>query len=1049
MLQFVTFSDIKCFTVQHNKFMKRVCRNSTYVRYKCLNSDQSYGINEDIVQDSSRGILTVTMICSSPSPVFYQACGLKSDFKLYDGDISNPCGYICKGNVKDEKVNYFLRSDNPAISAFIQKTNLCNIRISEFLKLNMSLKDFGGKCDGYCVGIRGYKLCEDESFCNGYNYGINCDGNSLYVSNVKLCDGKQDCYDGMDETICSTINETYQTCNRHNEIVPLYDFNRCGPIILMKLIPIVHLLKIPYCKNYMDQTNCSDPDRIGIHCKINGFMSTVSKSMICNTQLDIEKSFCDDGLDIICVTPSISCKIHKHQICDRIPNCIEETDENDCSEMTVRGCERNFQTGRIIPIPFTWIKDGVVDCIDGIDETFAWPTCGFNKTQRYVSIKQNFSCPEVYLCQDGFVELHKLCDRLDSCGNENKICEHSRRQIKTFTTPMKVGNKNALLKCLPGMKELYHVHNIAGRCVSTLFEYPNYPIFGLDKFDELLTPTLPSDCKYTFGKIFVYLSCLGLCKNSSCPLKMSLRHNSCVGQYQDRIFTVANNSYLTFVLRRDIGGIRTYRSNLFPCRNKRCVTYEKVCDLVDDCGDQSDEMTCSNNFQCKSSKTFLPWSMVCDGIIDCMDFSDECNVDCGKQIISTQSMRYISWMIGILATGLNAVSLSKHVYNLTQCKVARSMFNVICLMLINLGDLLVALYLQIVIVFDILYKDSYCGMQLTWLTSRLCSFVGVLSTFGTCISVLSMTILSVNRFLVMKSGMVASPEITKKHVNKYFFITLLVIVISFAISIVPLVSFFEDFFVNGVVYSSNNPLLLGSIKKAKLFEILRAYYGRIQSKTLSWNMMESLVSDIFSKDYTVVMPRKLQFYGNDAVCLFKYFVTSEDPQWIYVWTVLTFHWFSLLVIIFSYIGIWNETKNSSAHLITSTQNDHVKQRNNAMQRKIMIIIGTDSLIWIPFLIICFLHTAEVIDATSWYSIFSMIIIPLNTVINPLILNDSVKRAALSVMSQVLEGTATVRELVRNFMSIAIENPNANDIEIPRVTEFNEAENDDADIKTNS
>ena len=1042
-------------TMQHNKFMKRVCTNGKKVRFGCLNSDQKYGINIDHVHESN--FLTVTKICQSPSPVFYQACGLFKDFKLYDGDINNPCGYICIRNLLGEKFNYFLSNNNPAITAFLQKTNLCRVPIKKFLEKKMSLIDIGGLCDGFCVGIRGYNLCEGESFCNGYNYGINCDANSLYVSNHKLCDGKQDCNDGMDETICSNINEPIQTCQRAdtvngaaNEIVPLFDFNRCGPVAILHLVPIIRLTKTPYCKNYKDQTNCSDPDRIGVHCKINGFMSTVSKRMICNKQIDLSDSFCDNGLDIICVTPSISCKIHKHQICDRIKNCIDGTDENGCSEMTVRGCERNFQTGKIIPIPFTWIKDGVIDCKNGIDETLSWSTCGFDKTQRYVSNNQSKSCPEVYLCQDGFVELHQLCDRLETCGNENKICERSRRQIKTFTSPINLRHKHFLLRCLPGMNDLYHIDKLAGRCVYNIFQYPNYTIFGLNDFDELHTPTSPSDCKYTFGKIFVYLSCLGLCKNSTCPLKRLLRHNSCVGQYQDRIFTVANNSYLTFVVRRDHDGIKNYRSNLFPCKNKRCVAYDKVCDLVDDCGDQSDEMTCNNNFQCKSSKTFLPWSMVCDGIIDCIDFSDECNAGCGKQIISSHSVRYISWIIGVLATCLNAVSLPKHIYNLTQCKVARSMFNVIFLILINLGDLLVAVYVQLIVVLDVIHQDSYCGVQLTWLTSRLCSFVGVLSTFGTCISVLSMTILSLNRFLAMKSGMVASPHITMKHINKVFFITSLVIFISLAISIVPLFSFFENFFVNGVVYSSENPLLLGTIKKAKLFEILVAYYGRIQSKSLSWNLMESLVSDIFSKDYSVVLPRKLQFYGNDAVCLFKYFVTSEDPQWIFVWTILTFHWISLLVIIFSYIGIWNETKNSSAHLIASTQNDHVKQRNNAMQRKIMIIIGTDSLIWIPFLIVSFLHTAEVLDATSWYSIFSLIIIPLNTVINPLILNDSVKRVALSIMSPILSlkidpiivWKTNVRALIRDFLFVKLKSPKAKDIEISMVIASNVADTGD-------
>ena len=82
-----------------------------------------------------------------------------------------------------------------------------------------------------------------------------------------------------------------------------------------------------------------------------------------------------------------------------------------------------------------------------------------------------------------------------------------------------------------------------------------------------------------------------------------------------------------------------------------------------------------------------------------------------------------------------------------------------------------------------------------------------------------------------------------------------------------------------------------------------------------------------------------------------------------------------------------------------------------MEAKITIIILTDFLCWIPLTVVCFLHYGEVFDATPWYPYFSSILLPLNSVINPILYNRKIEWVVLYPFSRVM-GSAT--RLVESF-----------------------------------
>ena len=79
--------------------------------------------------------------------------------------------------------------------------------------------------------------------------------------------------------------------------------------------------------------------------------------------------------------------------------------------------------------------------------------------------------------------------------------------------------------------------------------------------------------------------------------------------------------------------------------------------------------------------------------------------------------------------------------------------------------------------------------------------------------------------------------------------------------------------------------------------------------------------------------------------------------------------------------------------------------------------------------ICILHSVEVIDATPWYSIFSMVVMPINSVINPLLYDDvvtSIIRAPVKAMSNQISNST----IYQTFLQKTISAP-AEDIEIQR------------------
>ena len=1048
----------KCEIKELDGFLKCICDIPPPIKldqkfynttYRCVNTAQLYNNHFTFL---GRESFTFVKILCQDDPYFYQACGVNAGvipemrpYLLNDNDAmvtsrstdDYPCGYFC--STKDMKSNFSffipnLYSGALSIRGFGPST--CDGE-RDCLNTDLDERFCVGRSDETCDSVCGSVLwssndCYDESFCNGYFYGVRCkSGWSQYVAPFRVCNGLVDCLDGEDEVGC-TVEERNNTSCFHSSsktMVPLFNFTRCGAP-MKRLMHATQLITSAVCENFMDQTNCSDPSRVGVFCPIQGYKTSVAKQIIC--QSNAKQSFirtipqlCDDGLDKACFLTSLSCFLHKHLLCDGHADCMDLSDETheQCHVMTTRRCYRRYVQTAVkdeMTFPLQWVGDGLNDCMNGEDEVEDWPTCGDGVTTRHTS--HDGICREVYLCYKSdheFILYSNLCDKKESCGNENQICYVSRGSIKPVDTAIRdKAGRVRLSFCLDG---LYNVELLKGSTCSLMFFNKWKNIFGQNKTSEIMVPQSKTDCSHVYGEHYVFLSCLDRCMGTKCPLTRPILWNSCFGRFENsRIFTKGGDGRLTFLLRDPETG--ELGNDMFRCENNKCVSYDKICNLADDCGDGSDEYSCTNHFQCESSKEYLAVTQMCDGIIHCADMTDECNDICGQRLIDSYFLKVVGWMIGISAIILNCISLYNNVSTIADSTSEQSFLNNGLIALMSVGDCLMGLYLLVISIIDTNLGAAYCQKHLDWISSDTCAALGAISTTASQLSLFCMTFLSLLR-LGTVNHLHVPESFSSRSLMKLAGMTVVIVCISLVISLAPLAPWLEDSFVNGVRFEAANTLFLGCPDKKVLQATLREYYGRITAEDLSLAKIVKLVRAMFSADYGGIAYQKQSFYGNDAVCLFKYFVKRNDPQGTFVFVIICINFLSFVIIGVSYGKMVTTTKKLTGGVsIRGVRRS--KEMNTKLQRITCWIIFTDFVCWVPFIVVCCFHYLDIVEATVWYPFFSILVLPINSVINPIIYDSTLQTPILFIYRKLEGWLKQFLILIKSRQSAMTENADA-------------------------
>ena len=1032
-----------------------------FVDYPCFSKTSLASSDADILKCPNSDSYTTplqytaaTKICPN-DPRHYQACFMGGTSRVSVETFSDdPSGPICdmiaskKGTPRASVFNY----DFSIVP--VSRKDRFDRRIRRYFLV--SGKDTKIKCDGYC----GTYNCEEEMTCNGFLYGIHCNltiTNRTLIFHIPshfICDGIFDCPEREDESGCGTgrlsvgtltpasfsIDKEIQFCTKNPldeesfsphgsnfddstisgldkpwRTLVLTNAVRCSPLqysgalykknvknlIQLDRDNFGHFSDSPYvslCKFYLDQTNCADPERVAVSCQINGVNSTVSKYAICVQT----PGLCDDGLDNLCVETSFSCRVHKHLLCNGMMDCSDRTDETTaiCLTMTESSCYRRYRHKETLKIPIAWLGDGIHDCENGDDEQKIWPICGIGKFSHFVTKERAANCQEVFVCSPGsseFVQLQELCGNYDKCGHL-KMCNAADAvdyKIQSWSF-RKSRPKDMVSFCIQGLMKSLSMH--IATCIEESFNPGK--IFGIQHLSAIIIPDMIVDCKHLFGKAYVYFSCSGKCVDQpQCPLRAP-RYDACTkdSKIETRAFTLSELDgigRLTFLHKNEMSG--QYENRNFQCKNDRCIDFKQLCNLVDNCGDGSDEEVCANNFQCDTPRRFIALSYKCDGKFDCNDYSDECNKDCGMEIIEGLSLSMSSWVVGIAAVVFNITKIFHNMKALATQRYSCESNDKILTTVLHLGDLLTGTYLFIISIVDtIVYGTTYCRERFRWLSSNGCAALGVVSTFGAEMSLLAMTCLSVFRAL----GTNRLKLFMSRHGGvKMIILVLVIVAVSFILAYMPLVERYEDYFVSAMTYlNARIKIFPSSIVTKKIhLEKIKTYFGKIRiSRVKTWKKINQLTDEMFTKDYGGLGRQKIHFYGNDGVCLFKYFVSKEDPQIAYVWGCLAWNALCFLIIFICYTKVLIFSKESKRQITRkrgiNLDEEQADEEARKTQKHITAIVLTDFLCWIPFIVLCVLHFAEVIDAKPLYTVSSVVILPINSMINPILYNNAFSRS---------------------------------------------------------
>ena len=455
--------------------------------------------------------------------------------------------------------------------------------------------------------------------------------------------------------------------------------------------------------------------------------------------------------------------------------------------------------------------------------------------------------------------------------------------------------------------------------------------------------------------------------------------NNCTAHFKDEKWDIYCDKLLP-------GGNGYYGASFF-CYDTS-IFVSSVCDGKVECLDGADERGCPGRYYCSTNDT-LEWvsnEQRCDHVKDCTNGADECaGCEMGafsstNFLIRSQAVFYAALIGGVIIIVLN-FRLGVKCYMSVPTSHTAELDRMVRLQ-VYFYDLLMGTYLCFIVLAALLIKflkGDYCQFDREWRSSNFCSIMGIIFTFSSHGSLLSITLMSAIRCIICVSD---NTLYIKK--SKVFVISIAFLCFNFANSIIPIipVSHIQNIFRTEIFLEHMNINPFVNTNPLNYTTIQAAHQRVFQSESDNlYHMLSDFRKTVSVGDIWHVT--EISFYGNAGMCVHNIFKTQTSFIG-YKITYLSFIFLTILIVSASYAAILIKVKMSRNKIKKIARNKQPRS-NNSPSTKIIMMIGSQLFCWVPFIgaIIYYKAKHDNSSLETIHEIFALIIIPINSLLNPI------------------------------------------------------------------
>ena len=433
--------------------------------------------------------------------------------------------------------------------------------------------------------------------------------------------------------------------------------------------------------------------------------------------------------------------------------------------------------------------------------------------------------------------------------------------------------------------------------------------------------------------------------------------------------------------------------------NDSCHSYypmgDRYCDGIEDeayklinnsdCPKGFDELHCPKRFKCQAgNRVSINIDQKCDGKIDCDDASDERNCTTRQGVFSSDTemienigLRLCFWFIGFIVIGGNLYVLVTTTQYLRKTRVRKSLrYQYIIVLNIAAADFLMGFYLLLIASYSAYYSGYYGEVDHEWRSSISCAVIGslaVISSETSCFLMVLLTGFRLFKIFFPISALTASTIRWKIGIFVAWIIALI-------LALIPVGKTEARYFIHKIWFSNRF-----TIKKACDISDVTEFACRLSQMTnisISRSHNNWDASDQFLRTHFPHYAPKGEFgyYGETSVCLPRFFVRRGETAWEYTLLIIMINFLCFIVIAVSYVMIYFRSTRNPVDL---KRNLSAKQEAS-MQRRIAVIIFTDSLCWIPVCIMAFVKMSGLYVSDQAYVVSAALLLPINSAFNPLL-----------------------------------------------------------------